>query len=369
MIIISSPDLISNVLETLASKQIANPNLYVLDASRLDISWHAGPSPSTVNGHAVNVQNGSNTPYHSFEDLLAHGEEDWIRILDEQTAKATPAAYFQTSGTSGAPKEAVLSHYALIAQHESVNHITPFEVSKHPLGRLSFELEFSSHFLLTTNPTEQVVRLLTVPYFHVFGALFGHIFPIRYGEPMYVMPRFHLGTFVKAIDELKITNTFMAPPMLYALNGSDLPLKDLLKSLRYVVCGGERMVAASQKECYKYLSPEAVVTQAWGMTEIGAVTIFSWPERDLSGSVGRIVEGTEIKLVDFEGRVVGKDSQQSGLAYVRTGNLMSGYRSLNLIQEPLTDDKGWFCTGDVVSAKDGKFYVTGREKELIKVKA
>lgn len=191
--------------------------------------------------------------------------------------------------------------------------------------------------------------------------------PVRYGEPLYVFPRFNLDSFVQAIHRFRITDTVMSPPMLFALNASSLPLRHLLQTLRYVLCGGEKLMAAPQQEFYKHLSPNAVFSQVWGMTEIGAVTLFRWPEQDFSGSVGRAGPGCEIKLVDGNGNIINSDSQL-GEAYVRTSNVMTKYKVLGPAQPSIIDDDGWVSTGDVFSMQNGKYYVQGRAKELIKVK-
>jgi len=102
------------------------------------------------------------------------------------------------------------------------------------------------------------------------------------------------------------------------------------------------------------------------MTEIGAVTLFKYPEKDFSGSVGRVLPGCEIKLVDSTGATITED-EKIGEAYVRTKNAMSSYKNMTQSQSCISED-GWVATGDVMSMKDGKCYVHGRSKELIKVK-
>ena len=123
---------------------------------------------------------------------------------------------------------------------------------------------------------------------------------------------------------------------------------------------------APQLAFYKNLHPDAVFSQVWGMTEIGAVTLFKYPEKDFSASVGRALPGCEIKLVDSNGATITQD-ERLGEAYVRTKNVMSGYKNMPTAQSCLDED-GWVATGDVFSMKGGKYYVQGRGKELIKVK-
>src|ERR1700709_2947341 len=68
--------------------------------------------------------------FTSWRDLLNHGEKDWIRFDDEQVSRTTTAARLFSSGTTGLPKSAALSHFNLIAQHMLVYeaHPLPYEV-------------------------------------------------------------------------------------------------------------------------------------------------------------------------------------------------------------------------------------------------
>jgi len=78
--------------------------------------------------------------FRSWKELLKNGETDWVRFDDEKTCKETTAARLFSSGTTGLPKAAVISHHNLIAQHMAVHEYKtkPWRV-KAPLGTSSFK--------------------------------------------------------------------------------------------------------------------------------------------------------------------------------------------------------------------------------------
>ena len=87
---------------------------------------------SQSNIRILNTQNEAfPNSFSSWQTLLNHGEKDWVRFDDEQVSKRTTAARLFSSGTTGLPKSAALSHFNLIAQHTLVNEAHPisYEVS------------------------------------------------------------------------------------------------------------------------------------------------------------------------------------------------------------------------------------------------
>lgn len=266
--------------------------------------------------------------------------------------KHTAAAYYPTSGTTGLPKLAVVSHYNLIIQH----------LSLHDNQKLPHE----------------VVRLACLPFFHIFGAAWTFIAPIRYGQPLYIMPRFSLGSYAENIDKYAITETYMAPPMVHALNKRVLcepVFATLLSSLRYVGIGGAPIDIAALRALRSSLDNQATVTQVWGMTEFGPAALFRYGENDDTGSIGRLLPGYEPKIVPVGTSLLTgtEESTTEGAAategaagdlYIRTSALMDGYRGL-----PRSSDVcAWFYTGDIAYVANGKLYLVGRSKEMIKVR-
>lgn len=115
------------------------------------------------------AQNGIAAPQHfTWRTLLEHGEEDWVRFDDLHTSKNTTAFLMFSSGTTGLPKAAQLSHYDLVAQHTLV-HENPQHPEDYPVS-----------------------RICCLPFFHAATAPYKHTTTLRSGKPSYVMRRFHL---------------------------------------------------------------------------------------------------------------------------------------------------------------------------------
>jgi len=332
-LIITSKDVLPVVLQVCATNGIPTSRVYVLDVAAFPF-YFGSPSPTyrLPEDSLVDCDVGAS---HYVTDLLSYGEADWVSFSDEQTAKATPAAYFSTSGTSGYPKAAVISHYALVSHHLSIHQDVPYEVR----------------------------RLMSLPAFHIFGALWAHLSAIRYGQPCYILPRFHGEKYVNAINQYKITDTFMAPPMVHILNSWEKPLDGLIDTIRYVGVGGAPIDAPPMQKLRSRLHADATVSNVWGMTEIGAAVLFPRGEHDSSGSIGRLLPGYEMKLFNTNGNEVTEDGQ-AGELFIRSPGVMSGYKGVEVLKEELE----WFRTGDIMCKKEGKLFIVGRAKELIKVK-
>ena len=101
-LIIASPDLLSTVTSVTRKINISDSRLLVFADER-----------HTSDG------------FESWDRLFQHGEEDWVRFDDEQVARETPACLVTTSGTTGMPKLAILSHYSWVAFNSVVDDPVP----------------------------------------------------------------------------------------------------------------------------------------------------------------------------------------------------------------------------------------------------
>ena len=108
------------------------------------------------------------------------------------------------------------------------------------------------------------------------------------------MPRFSMSQFITAIEQFGINEVLLVPPMIVNFASSTKP-QGFLKNIRYVFCGGAPLDSVVIKKMYELLHPDACLAQVYGMTEAGWITTTKWPERDESGSVGKLLPNVEAK--------------------------------------------------------------------------
>lgn len=283
--------------------------------------------------------------YASWNSLLAHGEEDWVRFNDLETCRTTDAARLFSSGTTGLPKAARSTHLNFIAQHECAIASSP---------KYGFE----------------PINLYSLPMFHAAIAPRAHTTTLKTGETSYVMRRFDLEAFAASIEKFGITQLVLVPPIAIALIMAPVVKKYSLKSIKWGGIGAAPLSKESQARLYTMLADDATLNQVWGMTETSCIgTMFPWPEKDLTGGVGRLIPNLEAKLVDDDGKDISAYDVRGELC-VRGPTVIPGYFENDEANRASFDEDGFFHTGDIAycdSTTKG-FYIVDRKKELIKVR-
>lgn len=245
--LVVEPELLDPILEAAKQCNIPEKNIYMLDI-------HQPPRQG----------------FESWTSLLEYGEQDWVRFDDAETSKKRTAARLYSSGTTGLPKAAKLSHSNLVAQHQGVFEDFP--------------------------RVWDVRRILCLPMFHAACVPVAHTTPFRSGHVTYVMRRFELEPFLRNIEQTQITDVGMVPPITLAVIMSPLRNKYSLKSVRSASCGAAPLEKGPQSRFQALLAPDATFTQVWGMTETSCIaTMFSPAEHDDEGSVGRPIANLEMK--------------------------------------------------------------------------
>lgn len=287
-------------------------------------------NPGREDAHAGRLQ---------WKDLFQHGEVDWPRFDSPTKAKNTTAALLFSSGTTGLPKAAMLSHHNFIAQHTLVYESPPVRPYK-------------------------AIRLVALPMFHAASAPVAHTTPLRAGEKCYVLPRFELENWFWAHEKYAVTDVAMVPPVTLMAINSPLNRKYSLKSAKAGQVGAAPLDKHPQARMQELLGGKPL-TQVWGMTETSCIaTRFRYPGYDATGSVGVPLPGLDLKLVDEEGGdVTGFDTR--GELCVRGPTVFRGYlRPDGSVDESCFDGEGFFRTGDVafVERRTGLWYIVDRKK-------
>ena len=258
--------------------------------------------------------------------------EEPVERDDEDTA-----VILYTSGTTGSPKGAELTH---------ANLATNARVSSRTLTELG---------------TGDVV-MGCLPLFHVFGLTCGLNSAVLTGACLTLLPRFDAGKALTMIGRDGVT-VFEGVPTMYAglLHVEDREQYDV-SSLRCCISGGSAMPVEVLREFEETFG--CVVLEGYGLSETSPVASFNHPHAERkAGSVGTPVAGMELRLVDDDGNEVTGD--EAGEIAIRGEGLMKGYWGRpEATAESIPD--GWFRTGDVGRRDDDGYYsIVDRKKELI----
>ena len=123
-----------------------------------------------------------------------------------------------------------------------------------------------------------------------------HITPLRSGDASYILRRFEMDPFLASIQKYQLTEMVLVPPVAVAVLKHPTLNKYSLKSVKVVACGAGSLSKEHQNALQVILGPETSFTQVWGMTETSCVASkFYYPERDETGSVGRMMPNLDVK--------------------------------------------------------------------------
>jgi long-chain acyl-CoA synthetase len=276
-------------------------------------------------------------------DVVYTGTEDWRRFTVGSAALPTDptdpeslAVLMFTSGTSGRPKAAMLTHRALLANLEQLAAL------QDPAGL-----------------TPDDVVLCVLPLFHIYAlnATLGLV--AREQATVVLLDRFEPGEALAAIGRHKVTNVAGAPPMYVAWSASER-LAEALSGVRLLVSGAAALPRNVMEQFETLVGMP--IWEGYGMTECAPVITASLVSgRPKPGFVGQALPGVELQLRDQDGDPV-KDGDP-GEIFVRGENVFSGYWPDG---SGGADDDGWFATGDVAIAdQDGDLRLVDRRRDLI----
>ncbi|HEX7824592.1 MAG TPA: AMP-binding protein, partial [Mycobacterium sp.] len=231
---------------------------------------------------------------------------------------ADTAVILYTSGTTGLPKGAELTHANLA-------------------GNVDIIVQTLLHV------TSQDVIFGGLPLFHVFGQTCALNVAVRTGATLTLLPRFDPAKTREILDRDRVT-VFQGVPTMYsallALNGPD----DVdLSALRVCVSGGSAIPVEVLRAFERRFG--CVVLEGYGLSETSPAACFNHPDRPrVPGSIGTPVRGVEMCVVDDQGNAVSAGTV--GEIAIRGANVMKGYWR-KPEQTAATVIDGWFHTGDL----------------------
>ncbi|TQC46090.1 long-chain fatty acid--CoA ligase [Rhodococcus sp. WS4] len=289
----------------------------------------------TADPQAPAVVDGADTLAHA----TARRPETFATVVREP---ADTAVILYTSGTTGRPKGAELTHANMVLNALTANR------------------------LFDSNPVRHDTYLLTLPLFHSFGQTVTMNAALSVGATLVLMPRFDARTALEIMVTEQITVFAGVPTMYWALLGAvdeSVDVERIARTLRRAISGG----AALPVEILTRFSERfgVGILEGYGLSETSPLAVFSDPEREPRlGSIGVPVWGVEAMLVDQHWNpVLGGD--RVGELALRGHNVMKGY----LDRPDATAEvmrEGWFRTGDLARRDDdGFYYIVDRAKDLI----
>ncbi|PRY61283.1 long-chain acyl-CoA synthetase [Knoellia remsis] len=259
--------------------------------------------------------------------------------ITEPTERAgdDTAIILNTSGTTGRPKGAELTH-----DNVSLNAMRSAEV-------------------IQTLTSDDVV-MGCLPLFHVFGLVVGLNAAVRVGASLALIPRFDPAAAIKVIGDEKVT-VMQGVPTMYAaiLNHPDSDSLDA-SSLRTCASGGSAMPHEVMKAFEEKF--DCAILEGYGLSETSPVASFNMPDRERKpGTIGVQIPGCEMRIVDDEGNTLA-DGEVGEIA-IRGDNVMKGYwQNPEATAQAIPD--GWFRTGDLATRdEEGYFTIVDRKKDMI----
>jgi long-chain acyl-CoA synthetase len=267
----------------------------------------------------------------AFDELLAAEPVDRVEVGGDHVA-----ALMFTSGTAGAPRAAMLTHDNLLANIEQTLNVDD-------------------------RMREHDVVYGVLPLFHIFGLNVVLGMSLHAGATVVLVQRFDPDTAASSIRERSVTVVPGAPAMWTAFAHFDELADDTFASVRLALSGASRLPLPVFETMRRRFGIE--VCEGYGLTEASPTVTTSVGMPVRPGSVGRALEGVEVRLVNANGDALIGDV---GEVWVRGKNVFPGYwEDPEATAEVLTAD-GWLQTGDMgMTDDDGYLYLVDRSKDLV----
>jgi long-chain acyl-CoA synthetase len=270
-----------------------------------------------------------------FEQLVGSQEPD-TDVADR--AADDTAVILYTSGTTGTPKGAELTH-----------------------SNLRRNCMVASKALGDFGPDDTLLGAL--PLFHSFGQTCTMNCAVLNGARVTMLPRFDPEKALEIINRDRVTVFQGVPTMYNAMLHADNADSVDASCLRVCNSGG----AAIPVELIRGFEDKfgCAILEGYGLSETSPVASFNHPDKERKpGSIGTPIEGVEMQVWDDDGNEVPQG--EVGEIVIRGHNVMKGYWDRPDATEEAISEDGWFRTGDMAKVdEDGYFFIVDRKKDLI----
>ncbi len=257
---------------------------------------------------------------------------DMVQTMPEDTA-----VILYTSGTTGTPKGAELTHFNIF-----------------------FNAFYARDYIVKVQPDD--VGLVVLPLFHSFGQTCVMNVGLMAGATLTMLPVFETKKTLEIIQRDRVTFLAAVPTMIFWMLSSEESGQYDISSLKMAVSGGAALPVDVLNRFYDRFGVR--ILEGYGLTETSPVASFNMPDRPSKpGSIGTPIWGCEMKIMREDGTFAGVD--EVGEIVLRGHNLMKGYYKRPGATESVIID-GWFHTGDLAKMdEDGYFFIVDRKKDLI----
>ncbi len=280
-----------------------------------------------------------------WDALVAEGAEVPAGAVAERMAVLDPGDPINiqyTSGTTGRPKGATLSHRNILNN-----------------GYFTTEL-------INLGPEDRLC--IPVPFYHCFGMVMGNLGCTSHGTTMVIpAPGFDPEATLRTIADERCTGVYGVPTMFIAMQNHPTFAEHDLSSLRTGIMAGSICPIEVMKRCITEMHMSEVAI-AYGMTETSPVSCQTRADDDLdrrTASIGRVHPHLEIKVVDpVSGETV--ERGRTGELCTRGYSVMLGYWEEPEKTAEAIDADGWMHTGDLAEMRpDGYCNIVGRMKDMV----
>ncbi|MEH0156102.1 long-chain fatty acid--CoA ligase [Limibacter armeniacum] len=287
----------------------------------------------------MSAKAGSPSPIKGVSTLSELMKNQSPEFDTEMTNPDDTAVILYTSGTTGKPKGAELSHFNIFSNAQA------------------------SRDLLTMQNDD--ISLITLPLFHSFGQVVQMNAAVLKGITSVLVPRFDPETVLNLLVRHRVSIFCGVPTMYWALlNHPEADdYKDKLKeTLRICAAGGSSLPVQVLKDFENKF--QTTILEGYGLSETSPVATFNFMDKIRKpGSVGLPLWGVSVKVVDENGKET--NTGQKGEILIKGLNVMKGYYKRPEASAKALDN-GWLHTGDIGKMdEDGYLYIVDRVKDMI----